>query len=66
MAMPFALEVKYKDGSKQRLNFPVETWLKDKAVTITFPSDKAVASVDVDPDAALPDVNRGNNHFVVR
>lgn len=66
MAMPFTVEVKYKDGSKQRLKFPVETWLKDKAVTITFATDKEVASVDVDPDAALPDVNRANNHFVVK
>ncbi|WP_121201027.1 M1 family metallopeptidase [Mucilaginibacter gracilis] len=63
MAMPFTLQVKYQDGSKQSLKFPVETWLKDKAVTITFPSDKDVLSVDIDPDAALPDVNRGNNHF---
>lgn len=66
MAMPFTLEVKYKDGSKQRLKFPVETWLKDKAVTITFPSTQEVLSVDIDPDAALPDMNRGNNHWGMR
>lgn len=66
MVMPFNVEVKYKDGSKQRIAFPVETWLKDKAVTITFPSGKEVSAVDIDPDAALPDVNRANNHFTLK
>ncbi len=61
MAMPFTVEIKYKDGSKQRLYFPVETWLQNKASTYTMPIAQNVESVAVDPDNALPDVNRKNN-----
>ncbi|MEO7215601.1 M1 family metallopeptidase [Mucilaginibacter sp.] len=61
MAMPFTVEVKLKDGSKQRTYFPVETWLQQKVATITIPTTQDVESVTVDPDNALPDVNRKNN-----
>ncbi len=66
MAMPFTVEVKYKDGSKQRMQVPVETWLQNKAVTLSFPTTQEVTDVYIDPDAALPDVKRANNHFVVK
>jgi hypothetical protein len=61
MVMPFTLEVKFKDGSKQRTYFPVETWLQQKVATLTIPTRGDVQSVTVDPDNALPDVNRKNN-----
>jgi len=66
MAMPFTVEIKYKDGTKQRMQVPVETWLQNKATTLTFPSTQEVTDVYVDPDNALPDINRANNHFVVK
>jgi len=66
MAMPFTVEVKYKDGTKQRMQVPVETWLQNKATALTFPSTQEVSDVYIDPDNALPDVNRANNHFVVK
>ncbi|HVW97379.1 MAG TPA: M1 family metallopeptidase [Mucilaginibacter sp.] len=66
MAMPFTVEVKLKDGSKQRTYFPVETWLQNKAITYTIPTTTAVESVTVDPDAALPDSNRKNNTMEVK
>ena len=66
MAMPFTVEVKLKDGSKQRMQLPVETWLTNKAITFTINTTTAVESVSVDPDAALPDVNRKNNVFVIK
>jgi hypothetical protein len=66
MAMPCTIEVKYKDGTKQRMKLPVETWLQNRAITFTFPSTMEVVSVDVDPDSALPDMDRANNHFVVK
>jgi hypothetical protein len=61
MAMPFTVEVKLKDGSKQRTYFPVETWLQNKVTTFTLPTTQEAESVTVDPDNALPDVNRKNN-----
>jgi len=66
MAMPFTVEVVLKDGSKQRIQVPVEAWLQNKMVTFTIPTTQEASRVIVDPDAALPDVNRGNNGFVFR
>jgi hypothetical protein len=66
MAMPFTVEVILKDGSKQRMQVPIEAWLQNKMVTFTIPTTQEVSRVIVDPEAALPDVNRGNNGFVFR
>lgn len=61
MAMPFTVEVVYKDGSEERINFPVETWLQNKVTTYTKIIGQNVKIVTIDPDNALPDVNRKNN-----
>jgi len=66
MAMPFTIEVKLKDGSKQRMKLPVETWLQNKAITFVIPTTTEAESVSVDPDAVLPDMNRGNNTLGVK
>jgi hypothetical protein len=66
MAMPFTVEVQLKDGSKQRMQIPVEAWLQNKMVTFTVPTTGEVSKVTIDPDSALPDVNRGNNGFILR
>jgi aminopeptidase N len=66
MAMPFAVEVKLKDGSKQRMQLPVETWLQNKGITFTIPTTTEALSVTVDPDAVLPDINRKNNTMEVK
>jgi hypothetical protein len=66
MAMPFTVEVKLKDGTKQRTYFPVETWLQNRTITFTIPTTTEVESVTVDPDNALPDVNRKNNTLNVK
>jgi hypothetical protein len=61
MAMPFTVEVKLKNGSTYRMKLPVETWLEDKAITFTIPTTTEADSVTIDPDNALPDMDRGNN-----
>jgi hypothetical protein len=66
MAMPFALEVNLKDGTKYRLQFPVETWIQNKAITVIVPTTQEAESVRIDPDAALPDINRANNIFKLK
>ena len=66
MAMPFTVEVKLKDGSKQRIQVPVESWLQDNMVSFIIPTTGEAKSVTIDPDNALPDANRGNNGFVFR
>ncbi len=66
MAMPFAVEAKLKDGTKKRMNLPVETWLQNKAITFVIPTTTEAESVTVDPEAALPDMNRKNNTMAVK
>jgi len=66
MAMPFTVEVTMKDGSKQRIQVPIEAWLQNKIITFTVPTTQEVSRVVIDPDNALPDINRGNNGFVFR
>jgi len=66
MAMPCAVEVKLKGGGKYRMQLPVETWLQNKAITFTVPTTTEAESVTVDPDAALPDMNRANNTMAVK
>jgi aminopeptidase N len=66
MAMPFTVEIVMKDGSKQRLKLPVETWEQQKAITFTVPTTTEVDSVTIDPDHALPDINRANNTMKVK
>jgi hypothetical protein len=66
MAMPFTVEVKLKDGSKKRVQLPVETWLQNKAVTFVISTTAEAESVTVDPDGSLPDINRKNNTLEVK
>ena len=66
MPMPFTVEVKLKDGSSKRIQVPVEAWLQNRMVSFVIPTTSEAKSVVVDPDAALPDSNRGNNGFVFR
>jgi hypothetical protein len=66
MAMPFAIEVKLKDSSKHRMKLPVETWLQNKATTFIIPTTTEAETVSIDPDAALPDINRANNSLKVK
>ena len=66
MPMPFTVEVKLKDGSSKRIQVPVEAWLQNRMVSFVIPTTSEAKSVIVDPDAALPDINRGNNGFVLK
>jgi hypothetical protein len=66
MPMPFTVEIKYKDGSKKRQYLPVETWLQRKVVTVNLPVTQDADSITIDPDNALPDLNRGNNTLKVK
>jgi len=61
MAMPATIEIVWKDGSKERFQLPVETWLQSATHTIHVTATQKVQSVTIDPDAMLPDSNRKNN-----
>ena len=61
MVMPAVLELVWKDGTKQRVSLPVETWLLSGEQTLHFEGTQELSSVTIDPDMVLPDVNRSNN-----
>ena len=63
MAMPFTLEIIFKDGSKQAMQIPVETWLQSSTRTIHLQTTQPLRSVTIDPAAMLPDSDRGNNSW---
>ena len=63
MAMPSTLELVWKDGTKQRVALPVETWLQSGKRTLHFPSAQPLASATIDPDHVLPDEDRTNNSW---
>jgi hypothetical protein len=63
MALPATLELTWKDGTKQRVALPIETWLQSGTRTLHFPATQPLTVVTVDPDHVLPDGNRDNNSW---
>lgn len=63
MPMPVFMEVKYKDGTKEAINLPVDIWRRNVEWTFTAPTTKEIASITIDPDGTLPDINISNNVF---
>jgi aminopeptidase N len=61
MAMPCTVELDLKDGSKQLIQLPVETWLQSSRFTLRVKTIQVVQSVIIDPKHELPDSNRDNN-----
>jgi hypothetical protein len=61
MAMPCIVEVVLKDGSKQDLHLPVETWMQGDTHRVHLQTTQPVTSVTIDPAHILPDSNRSNN-----
>jgi hypothetical protein len=63
LALPAILELTWKDGTKQRIALPVETWLQSGTRTLRFPATQPLAAVVIDPDHVLPDGDRRNNDW---
>ncbi len=61
IAMPCSIEIILKDGTKQEIKLPVETWMQSAVHTIYLQTAQPLQSVTIDPAAILPDSNRGNN-----
>jgi hypothetical protein len=64
MVMPCVLEIQWKDGTKQRISLPVETWLQSATHVIQLQAGHGgPAAITVDPDKVLPDADRNNNSW---
>jgi hypothetical protein len=60
--MPARIAVRRADGSTQRLEIPVTTWLfGEKTWTFKVRSQPGITSIEIDPERLFPDMNRENN-----
>lgn len=62
--MPVRLAVTRSDGRVERLVIPVSVWLGGaRSTTISVDAPSTVASIEIDPEQAFPDVDRRNNRW---
>lgn len=60
--MPARVAVRRADGSTQRYEIPVTTWLfGEKRWTFKVASQPGLTSIEIDPEKLFPDMNRDNN-----
>lgn len=64
LVMPLPLTVTYADGAQAKETIPAEIWriASDRVTKMMF-SDKPIASIALDADHEMPDINRADNHF---
>jgi hypothetical protein len=64
LVMPAVLEFTYTDGTKDRVRLPVSIWrMNEKRFEYGRFGDKELASVTLDPDNVLADINQENNSW---
>jgi hypothetical protein len=62
LVMPVELDVKYEDGTVERIELPVDIWRNNELVFMKgFFADKRVIEVILDPDEAFADIDRSDN-----
>jgi hypothetical protein len=66
LVMPATLRIDFADGSHLDRRVPVETWLQRRAPELTLPTTQRIVHLSIDPDAKLPDRDRGNNGYDMR
>lgn len=63
MAMPVHLLITTRSGKEEHLKLPVDIWMKGGTHQIRYPVTEEIASVVLDPDYKLPDMDKGNNKW---
>ena len=67
LVMPIIVDYIYEDGTKERIEYPVQIWRKnDSIVKRVITSDKKLIGVELDPDAETADINLNNNSWPVK
>lgn len=61
LPLPVTVAVTWKDGSKTSVRVPTEVWSKRNRDVLEIPTSQDASSVTIDPDHAIPDVDRTNN-----
>jgi hypothetical protein len=65
LVLPAVVQVEYRDGRRERIRLPAETWIQKTVATVYLDGKQPIREVSVDPDHVLPDENRANNVLVV-
>ena len=63
MALPVTLKITEENGNTQLLNLPVNVWQRDSDWTFKCNTTSKIASVVLDPEEVLPDIDRKNNKW---
>ncbi|MFY0631208.1 MAG: M1 family metallopeptidase [Flavobacteriaceae bacterium] len=64
LVMPIIVEVEYADGTKDRVTYPAQIWMRnDNEVRKVFRSAKEIKSFKIDPDLETADVDTSNNSW---
>ena len=59
--MPLVVRATFVDGSTEERRLPVELWSQSDKVQVGLESTAKVTEIRLDPDQALPDIDRKNN-----
>lgn len=64
LVMPIIVDYIFKDGTKKRVEYPVQVWRKnDDSVKKVLATDKELVAVKVDPDLKTADIDISNNSW---
>jgi len=66
LVLPAVIEIRFVDGTAERVTLPVEAFFKGDTAGLDLPTNKPVRDVTIDPDHVLPDEDRGNNQRAVK
>lgn len=67
LPMPIIFQFNYEDGTDEIVRIPAEIWSKDDSVVRkTYPRNKRVKEVILDPYLETADVDRSNNYYPER
>ena len=62
LVMPVPLQVRYEDGTQERIDYPAEIWrLQSDRVFKLLMTRKAIERLEIDPDRGLADCDHSNN-----
>lgn len=64
MPMPVTVQVTQASGKTEIIKLPVEVWHHGSQWTFKVNTTEKIASVVIDPDKRLPDVNEANNTWI--
>jgi hypothetical protein len=65
LVLPALLRVELANGQHMDVEIPAETWLQNTSHTFSITTTSPATSVTVDPNQAVPDMDRSNNTMAI-